>query len=308
MKACDCLETLGNTGEAGCKPLFGVTKKVIFVNKYKADGTPTRLLISTLITPAVLTALLNNADPYQRFYPSPLLENVGGARADATYETAASGRKAFVKEGVRTTTAEVWGQGSEYKANLDQNRCADLAAYVVDIYGNLRGMILAEPDGYLYPIDIDNESFYTKLLPATDTTNEKLLITFDWAQTEEDANLRMILAGDMTANWLRAAGLLDISAEYSNITTTTLKAKLKTRYGSVASPIVDSGLVIGDFTMYNNTTPGAVALVAAAPFENPKGSYNFTFAAQSSGDELVLTPVKAGRDYAEVVANEIAIP
>lgn len=308
MRSCLCQETLGNTGEANCKPLAKVTKKIVLVPTYKADGTRNKISKSVLYSQVLLAAAVNNTDPLQRFYPSPLLENVTSERPAPTYETAPSGRKAFIKEGVRSMSMEIWEQGPEYKKQLDKARCNEVSAYIIDLDGSIRGMELATDDGYLYPIKIDNQSWYVSLVMGTDTVTEKLLVTFDWDQTEDDAQLRMIAAGDMTADWLGANGLLDIKSTISAISTTSFTAKLYTVFGSEFSKIPNRGLVAADFALYNVTDSAAVTITTAVESTTVPGTYVFTFSAQTSADVLRLTPTKTGFDYTAVIANTILIP
>ncbi|WP_196302365.1 hypothetical protein, partial [Streptococcus pneumoniae] len=61
-----------------------------------------------------------------------------------------------------------------------------------------------------------------------------------------------------------------------------------------------SGLVAGDFALYNVTDSAAVTVGSVA--ESPDGTYLITFAAQTANDVLRITPTKAGYDFSAVVA------
>lgn len=314
-RACSCSEQLSNTGTPGCQPLFKVAKKFILVPTYDSTGARNKLDAATLFTPALLTAKLNATDKTQRWYPTADLENVGGDREDSVFDTAPSGKKSFVKKGTRTVTAEVWDQGPEYAYQLEAARCNEFSIFVVDLEGNIRGMDLPTADGYLYPIRIDKNSFDVKPIFATDTTTEKLMITFDWAQSERDDLLRVISASDMTADLLSAEGLLDISATYSSISTTSVTITLEERYGSKANKNKLSGLLETDFfdvaggtaeRLYNVTDASAVTIATFT--ESSDGVYVITFTAQTSADVIRVTPVKNGYDFADVTAETFAIP
>lgn len=306
MKTCECNESLGNTGEAGCQPIFKVTKKIILVPTFDSTGARNKITVATPLTQIAFDDLINQADATKRWYPLPLLENVTGERAESSFETAPSGRKAFVKQGTRSFSAEIWEESAAYKQQLDSVRCNNTSVFFIDSEGNIRGIIDGTDDSILYPVKIDNNSFDAKLVMGTDTTIEKLMISFDYDQTEDDGSLRLIAAGDIGAELLDGSGLLDISSTITNISTTGFKAKLTTKYGSLANKVVDSGLVIGDFALYNVTDSATV--VISTMTESPKGTYAFTYTAQTSGDVLRLTPSKDGRDYTPVVANTILTP
>ncbi len=307
MKACECNESLGNTGVPGCQPLFKVTKKEIFVPTFDSTGARNSIDLTATFDQAFLDGKLNEADASKRWYPTPIIENVVSERAESAFDEAPSGNKDFLKSGTRSESYEIRNQSGAYKGQLDKARCFQVSKYVIDVDGSIRGMIDPNTTGFLFPIQIDNNSFDVNFNFQTDTTIGKLVVSYDYAQTEDDANLRMIAGSDITANLLSASGLLDINSTVTSITTTGFTVKLETIYGSASNLIVDQGLVIGDFSLAElSPTPGAVTLLTMT--ESPNGTYAFTFAAQTSGDVLELTPSKSGRDYTNVIANTILIP
>jgi hypothetical protein len=324
-RACICTSvTLGNTGETNCNPLAKVIKKFIMVPTYDSTGAANKHLITTLITPAVLTAKINNSDTTVRWYPSPFIESIGGERPDPVMDTAPSGRKVFVKEGIRTMTGEFYEVGPEYLYQLQNQRCVDWSVYGVDAEGSLIGMQPVTADGYLYPIKIAKGSWFAKWIPATDSTASKISFAFDWSQTEQDEFLRMITAGDMTADLLNAEGLLDIGVEYGAISTTTVKVSLVERYGSQYKKNKLKGMVVADFvssvtgatSKLRNQTDSADITISTAVEEtgtetstSGPGTYLLTFTpAQTSADVMILKLSKTGFDFSDAVANTFAIP
>ena len=316
MRACSCNESLSNTGQTNCQPLFKVAKKLIFVPTYDGTGALNKLAVGTLFTPSLLTAKLNHATKASRWYPSPDLENVGGDRAESVFDTAPSGKKSFVKKGVRTMSFEIWDEGTEYLYQLEALRCTDVSVYVVDNEGNIRGTVPSTEDGFLYPIKIDKASFDAKPIFATDTTVEKIMVNFDWEQSESDAQLRMITATDMTADLLNAEGLLDISIEYSTITQTSVIFTLQERFGSRKTRNKLTGLLISDFydavggtasRLYNVTDSLAVTISTFAESTSSPGTYTLTFASQTVSDVIRVTPNKNGFDFTDTIADTFVI-
>jgi hypothetical protein len=309
MKTCQCNESLGNTGTTGCVPIFKVAKKIIFVPTYANDGTRNKLDLSTDFTQAELDELVNHVDPSKRWYPTTLLENVTSERGEASYETAPSGRKAFVKQGTRNMTAEIWEQSSVYKRQLDKIRCNEVSIFILDIEGNLRGMISEVEDDNLYPIKIDRNSFNVDLMFSSDTTIEKLKMSFDFDQVEDDSLLSMVSAADISADLLEAEGLLDVEIKYGSITATSVTFDLFTYYGSKRNKVKVQGLVIGDFfsavggtasRLYNVTDGSPITITGLT--ENA-GTYTATYTSQTAADEVRVTPVKKGYDFTPVVNN-----
>jgi len=303
--ACDCNVSLSNTGTPNCESIANVAKKLYYFNTFAADGTRNGIDTTVTLDQAYLDAKINEADATKRFYPLVDMENVTDEAADSAFEEAPSGTKAFIKEGVRSFVGEFWKQSPTFLGQIKSARCTDISVIYVDADGNIIGSCDDGGD-VLYGIRVDKNSWDAKLVKATDATVQKVPLAFDYSQAEKDENLQMILASETDADWLGAKGLLDVNAEYSAISTTGFVAKLTYKYGSKITKNPDVGLVLGDFTLFNVTSSLAVTITSVV--EDPNGTYTFVIPAQSSSDVLRLTPSKAGRDYAAVIANTIAIP
>lgn len=305
MESCACDAGLSNLGYPGCSTQIKVARALYIVPTFDSTGVKNNVTVATAIDDAFLTARFNDPDNSKRWYPLQKLETVTPARADATLETAPSGRTAFVKDGIKKWTADKWEGGAVLKKSLDAIRCNDVSVFIIDAEGKLVGMDKDDTGVTLYPIATDKASWYTKLIEATDTTIEKLQISFDWAQSEFDADIRFVVP---TGDLFSSNGLTDITATVSNIITTGFKAKLFTKngYGDISKKIPATGLLIGDFVLKNKTTPAAVTILTMV--ESPDGTYTFTFAAQTSASHLQLIPSLDGFDYTAVSAVDIVIP
>lgn len=305
--ACTCDVGLGNTGLPNCAPITGVPKKFILTQTFDESGTKNFIDLSTTLDAAYLTTALNAASDV-RLYPLPDFENVVSDRAESTFDEAPSGRKVFVKEGVRTLTGEIWGREAlpQIIGQIKASRCVDISAYMVDGDGNIVGTGDATDPNKLYPIKLDAQSIDAILMFSTDATKQKINISVSWDESVKDEDLYMAEDGtDFTFNALEAEGLLDIYAEYSTISTTGFVAELFNKY-RLKKAGVNTGLVIGDFALYNNTSASSVTITSVT--ELPDGTYTFVIPAQTSADVLVLTPTKNGFDYTNVIAATITIP
>lgn len=305
--ACLCTVGVGNTGVPGCAPIYGVPKKFILTPTYDDSGVKNSLDLTVTMDAAWLTTQLNAASDV-RLYPLPDFENVVSERGESTFEEAGSGRKVFIKEGVRTLTGEIWGRQAlpQLAGKIKNNRCVDVSAYLVDNEGNIMGQGDASNPDILYPIPLDSSSIDAIFDFSTDSTKQKLKVTVSWADSVKDEELYMIEdTTDFTFDALNASGLLDIEVAYSSISTTGFVANLFNRY-SLKKASVDTGLIITDFALYNNTTAAAVVITSVT--ESPDGTYTFVIPAQTSADVMVLTPTKNGRDYTSVIASTILVP
>jgi len=311
MNACNCNGTLGNTGYTDCKPVFKVAKKLIIVPTYKADGTENRISLAnnTGLTSSAVTALLNHVDKLQRWYPTASLSAVSSTRAESTYKTDSNGQKYFIKQGVRSFTAEMIGFGAEYKEQLEKARCTSFSVYIVDLNGAIRGIKKKVDDGYLYPIKIDEGSMNVELMFAESDSIEMLKLSFDWEQNEDDSLLRVIEANEFEADLLTIRGLLDVKMVVGAITSTSVTFTLQTNYGSSLSPITVKNLLAGDFynsvggtasRLLNQTTGLPITITGLVEVS---GTYTLSYAPQTATNVVKVIPVKNGYDFTQVHAS-----
>lgn len=319
MKTCICNYGLSNTGLPGCQSINTVLRAGFYMPTYDSLGAKNKIDLSADIDEAYITARLNDTDKSKRWYPIVGMQNYTNEKTDPVYETTASGDKFFIKDGIRTIAFEALKVEAVYKTQLDKMACEEVSFFGIDSQGSIIGMVPETEDGYFYPIRIALGSFYTKLVFATDSIKQKLMITFDIDQLEEDGQIRTISSTDIEANLLNARGLIDIlSLLVGAATTTVFTLDLYTLFGSEKSKKPITGLVVGDFydvsggvasKVYNVTDSAAVTLTSVTESSTVPGRYTFTMSvAQTSADVIRITPVKNGYDFSEVVLNTVLIP
>jgi hypothetical protein len=236
--------------------------------------------------------LINEADASKRWFPLPNFENVELPKADSQFEEANSGRMVFLRQGKRSFSGELWAEDSTptLLGKLQNNRCVDFGVYIVDVNGNLVG---SKVNGGLYPIPVDNPSFNPTFVFATDSTTQKIMVTFDFDRLFDESTMYMITPTEAGINFNDLTGLLDVIFSVPGSTATTYQATLALEYGTALNPIQFVGAVAADFELFNNDTSSIVSISVS---EAPSGTYVFTFVAQTTGDEMVLSVVKPGYD------------
>lgn len=306
-KVCNCNVGLGNTGTPNCVPIQDVTRRLILVPLYANDGSINEYNVaSTTFNQVFFDARINDTDASKRWFPLPDIENIEDLRADAIFETLNNGKNIFIQQGTRTFTGVIINQGPEYLGKLEQASCVKFGALVIDKSGNLIGNG-ASKEGYLRPIKIDNNTWYPRLAKKTDTESQKVQLNFEWDIVEQDANIRMVSASDITIDLFDLKGLVDIfGSNVTGVSTTGFTIDLKTCYGTMKNVIVVKGLLLADFALYNKTTTSAVTISSVT--ESPDGTYAFTFPAQTSADVLELSVNKNGYDDTELNKVVITIP
>lgn len=297
---CDCNATLNNTGTPTCEPLMSVMKKLIIVPIYDDAGVRNYIDLTVTLNQAYFTARINDTDASQRWYPTPEIKNITSEKADSIFETMEDATKFFIRQGLRSFLGVMPKQSPAFLGKLEGFRCRQIGVYIIDKDGNLIGSFTET--GKLYPIRVDEASWNPVLVFGTDTTIQKVSLGFDFHIDENDSDLRMITATDITpVNLLALSGLLDVNAETSAPSTTSFKAELTLDYGSIINPILVKNWVIGDFSLYNVNDALAVTIISVT--ESPAGTYTFTYAAQGTTEVLRLSASKTGYAFEPVLVT-----
>lgn len=316
--ACKCGVTLSGT-KYGCTPVIEVAYKLIAVQTYDSTGTRNKIPFTAALNQAYFDALVNQTDATKRWYPLPPMKNVEDVRGDNRTEEFADQTMEFIAEGARTFTGLVVGGNSganspQMKQLIENIRCGDYSFYVVTVKNQLIGNL--STDGLsLEPIEIDEQSLSAKFVKKTDTTVQKLELTFNWSQIASDASLRMFDCDELDgANLQGLSGLLHACYDLVYQSATTLILKIVTLFGTPTNPITVDGLVVTDFVssdsgatskIYNSTDDSDVTISGVT--ESPDGTYELTFAAQDLGDVLVPSALKTGYDFSCMENNPVDV-
>jgi len=291
---CNCTNGLGNTGQPNCIPIQSVTSTLIMVPLYANDGT--RNGINLTIPLPVWSDLVNEADASKRWFPLPKFENVEMPKADSQFEESNSGRKVFLREGVRSFAGELWAEDSSTTllGKLKGNRCVDFGVYIVDVNGDLVG---SQEGDVLYPVPVDNPSFDPRWMVATDSTTSKIMVAFDFARLFDDSTLYMITPTEAGIDFNSLTGLIDVELEIVSSSTTVAVVKATFSYGTAINKLKFIGGLLADFTMKNDTTGLPIAITTVV--EAPDGTYTITYPLTT-----LLTPVTFGVDKIGFIGSQ----
>ena len=289
---CKCDSGLSNTGTPNCVTLQSVTSRLIMVPLEDATGARNFLDLTTAPTVASITALINQSDATKRWFPLPVFEKVELPKADSTFEEAPSGRKLFIKQGKRSFTGEIWNGSTQLLGKIQDNRCVEFGAYIVDVNGSLVG---SKEGNKLYPIPVDNQSFDAKMMYATDTTVQKIMVSFDFYRLFDESTLWLVTANELGGDFNAFEGLLDVALTKASSTVTTLVVDALLDYGTALNPIKVLGLLVADFTLTNATTGVAIPITTAVAGAGANANrYTLTFASQTLLTPLLLKVQKTG--------------
>ena len=291
MSACNCDVTLSNTGTPNCAPIMGVGVKPIMVPLIADDGTENVITIATYTgTQVEWDARTENLDRSKRYYPLPEFKNVEDVKGDTIFESFNDTSNLFVQEGTRTYTGILPNETPNLLGNLKNAKCTKFGLFIVDDGGNLIGNI--SDDGLsLEPIPVDQNTWNPILIKTTDTTVQKIQLSFEFSRITKDEDLRIIKGEDSEISLLNLDGLVDLGATFATIVATGAFATVTYDRGE-ASKIPFENVLLGEWTLFNKDTDSAV--VPSSANETPAGVYEFVYAAQTAGDIMQLSIIKDG--------------
>jgi len=297
MRLCDCGQDPGNLGLSNCKDLFKSIKKIVLIPTYDSDGNRNKIAAADVLDASYFTDLINEEDTTKRWYISPDLENVVTERGDNKTEEMTGGKIIYLEEGTRTFVAVITGAPAELKKKLDLWSCNEMSYYIID----KEGSIIGSYDGVdLYPIQVENDTFSAKFMMPTPEGSQKIEVSFNVSELENDGDLKKITKTESGTDPLRFRGLIDLNMVLTSVTTTSLIATLTLDYGTFKTPQGGTGFVADDFVssdsdtvanIYNDTVSSDVPVTAS---EGAGGAYTLTYAPQTLADELIVKFKKTG--------------
>ena len=273
---CNCDMGLSNTGVPSCVPIQSVTSTLIMVPLKSNAGDDNAIDLSVAVP--TWSTLVNQSDESQRWFPLPQFENVELPKADSQFEEANSGRKVFLRQGVRSFAGELWADDSSptLLSKLQNNRCVEFGVYIIDVNGNLVGSKVGDK---LYPIAVDNPSFDPKYMFATDSTCSKIMVGFDFDRLFDEGTMYMVTPEEAGINFNDLDGLIDVNfADLTQVANTSVTFNAEFDYGTAYNPIKLKGLVASDFALYNNTNSSSETIASASENLPLEGNYTVAFA------------------------------
>lgn len=302
VNICSCeTPAFGNLGRPNCVIEQKTMAFPIVVPRFKADGTRNTIDLSSPTLGDDIKALISASTPADaRMYPFPRVEGATWERTDTVYETAPSNRKFKIAGvgGVYSLSFEFWGKDAVYQIMREVQKfgCSELDFYYVDVAGNLWGIKDNANDTLLRGYEMSTETFDSFVQFATDTTVQKGMVSWDIENTEVIENSYAVLVDELG---YKASSLLPNQGAMqtlSSISATEIEAKVYTGFGSAGNRDEVEGLLLANFTLYNETS--AAPVVASGVVESSAGVYTITIPVQTTADVIRVEVLAAGYDVA----------
>lgn len=307
--ACSCNLGFGNSKHPNCEPLMGVTHTLIFVPTFTSAGVKNGINLSTAdLDSGYFTGLTGQADSALRWRPvntGKRMQEVDINRAESKYKQYASGDSFFIQSGEKTFRAILPMAGVGMVKFLDSARCEKMSVFIVDRGGNLIGN--KKTPGFLYPFRIADQSIDSYVTHPKDNEVQEVHVRFEFDSTEEDADIGMIEASEMSYDVRDLEGLYDAYGVFSSITATGFVVDLRTHYGSVKNPNRVTGMTDSDFEVINRANGNSVSITSVTESTVTPGIYTFVIASTAAA-KLKLTATYAGYDFAQLSNTVIETP
>lgn len=303
---CNCANpTFGNTGLPGCSTEQKAMAFPVLMPRYGSDGTRNTIDVTSPTLGADLLAMLNAADPRDRIYPLPRVENASFTRTDTQYDEAPSGRKYRLDGvgGVRTWAMELWAKSavSGMHRELKKYGCVELDAFYVDISGSIFGIKDNPTDTVMKGYELATETFDVFADYATDTTVRKLMISWDLDSQVCEENAYAITGTELGYKATTLSGLLTADQVVTEPADGTVNQVVRTTYGTAVTldPVVGldtSGAVLA---LYNVTQDVAMtAPTGWAAVAGSDGEYTFAYlTAEATTNDVIRVSVSGAPGY-----------
>jgi len=263
--------------------------KQILVPLYNSSGEINKFDSVDAVTLQALQTKFDEIHPLDRFYALPLLENVEDVRGDSVFSEYNSGRKKRLRQGTRTFQGWQPDGDTKYFKRLEEWIGGVFGMYVIDVDGNF--VYNDDGSGEVLPIPVDGNSFDPKVVYETDSDAYHVMLMFDYGQYYDDGNTWMIPKASLDFDGRIPGvlyGLLPLVIRMDTVEAgTSTKVDVHT---DCKVPV--TGLLFGDFAMYDVTLDIVLNVTAAVENLNKPGNYELTSTATIQGNNTRVTVAK----------------
>jgi len=284
---CKCGDGQENLGVLGCPRLLESVKKHIRVATFDSQGNRNSILKSDFVDgqlpEAYILGKLNETDASKRWYLTPkTYENVEPSRTDSSFEDFSSGAKVKIDTGVKEFSGIIPQTDGQVAGKMNKGACSSFGQFEIDTAGSIKGEMSL--DGLeLFPITVAQGSFEAvEIDPVEGSSVQRIQITFQYAKTVNESQLRIVNAENIDVDLLKINGALTGDLEETGTATATTFSALFSidSFGYFGEVIPIEGQVTpADWSIVDS---GLNVIVPSAVVEIVAGQYDFTIASTPS--------------------------
>jgi hypothetical protein len=281
MAVCSCDTGVTAFGLTDC---YGKPDYVVgfgFINM-KSDGVNYNTISgSSNVSQSIWEGLLWNNDPKQRLNLLKNVKEVTDEREDATTETIDE-IDYFIRDGKRMVSFSVVGAPDLLKTVVEGIRCGNYGFFTITASGQIGGWKATTNASSLRPIAIEKGTLQTKVIQATKSTQKRVMVMFQVAESFDDGTYGFIPSENIGADLIGTNALLSgliVGAPVIAATSVTVHVDWELNGSTTVLPL--EGLdTIAYWSLYNETTSATVTITAVT--ETAAGTYQLTYAAQTA--------------------------
>ena len=305
MSFCSCETGQQNLGVLGCYDAFESVKKHIRVNTFDSEGNRNSIKLSELVggklTDAYILGKLTESDASKRWYITPrTYENVEPSRTDSTYEDFSSGARQLIDTGVKAFQGIIPKTAGVIAQKMNSGACASIGNFEIDVNGSLKGEMSVD-GSELYPIAVAQGSFEAiEIDPVEGSSVQRIQITFQYAKTVNEGQLRIIssedidvsllningsLTGDLTVTGAEATSSLSVVFGIDSFGKFGVVIPIEGQVEPTDWSVVDSGLNVANPSSVTEAIPGQYELTFSPPLAVGGASVSFVGIPDSATDQ-----------------------
>ena len=265
------------SGVGACPFNLQILRRIVLVPLLDSQGEVNKVTNIAELTKLFIQGKFDESEALDRYYSTPLLENVEQPRAETTFFEYNSGNKARVKQGTRTFTGWWPDSDPQFLERMQSWYSQEFGFFGIDKWGNFVYSQNLQDDGdeALYPIPIDGNSWDVNMVTASDTDPYYIMAQFDYKQDFNDAAIRYadIKSLDFDGRTSDFYGLMKLTPTVpaGTVAGVTTIVNVKTDYD-----VAVSGLLFSDFILYDVTADVDLNVSAAVEDVNVAGKYTLT--------------------------------
>ena len=269
-----------------------VARRIYLVPTVGSDGTVNKFDDPAAVTLTALQEMCDAADPLDRLYPLPVMENVENLRAETVFFEWNSGQKVRIRQGARTFTAALPNDTADTTLlkQLQNWYGQSFGVYIIDKTGNF--IYNTNADGEVLPLPVDGNSFDVNLVTETYSDPLYVMLQFDFLEDMNDGDTHYIPIENLDFNGLGSDvyGLWDLEFSESTGTATDVITTIKTLYGVPVTGLVDT-----DMTLYNVTQSASVTITTVVEDTIVPGKYTVSYTVGVTSTDVVRLTVSKSK-------------
>lgn len=277
------------TGECRCSLPIKLPFKQILVPLLNAAGVINKFDSPADVTLTALQAKFDETNPLDRFYALPHFENVENTRAESIFSEYNSGRKKKLRTGIRSFTGWIPDADPKLLGRLEAWNGLEFGVYDIDVNGNFVYQFNAA--GEVLPIPVDGNSWDVTMVAETDSDAYHVLLNYDYSQYYSDSHTWLIPRDSLDFDGRVRGVLYGLMPIVPKLVTTAAGTSTTVEVATDCGTPV-SGLVFGDFVLYDVTASTDLAVTAAVEDTHKPGTYVLTSTTTVQGNITRLSVSK----------------